>query len=136
MEFNCQKYEHFFPRKVYWCACLAEVIQKSLYNGNHSLVDILDNINNFKFYDECGKLLAGKVFSVKRGDNNKDCIFLCEKHLAIVLLAKMQFVCTQTENSETATVNYDVGKKERYCKGCIEHYFKLMFNYFYFVNFE
>ena len=108
---------------------------KSLDNGDHSLVDILDNIKSFKFHDGC-ELLAGKVFSVKCGDNNKDCIFVCEKHLAIVLLAKRQFVCTQTENSETATVKYVIGKKGTYCTGCIKHYLKLMFHYFYFFDFE
>ena len=134
MEFNHQKYEFFFPRKVYRCAFLSEVIQKSLDNGDHSLVDILDNIKSFNFYDD--SLLAEKVFSIKCGDNNKDCIFVCEKHLTIVLIAKRQFVCTQTEKSETATVKYVVGKKETYCKGCIKHYLKLMFHYFYFVDFE
>ena len=34
MEFNQQKYQHFFPRKVYRCACLGEVVQKSLHNGD------------------------------------------------------------------------------------------------------
>ena len=52
MEFNRQKYEYFFPRKVYRCACLGEVVQKSLHNGDYSLVDIVDNISNFNFYDE------------------------------------------------------------------------------------
>ena len=132
MEFNRQKYEYFFPRKVYRCACLGEVVQKSLHNGDYSLVDIVDNISNFNFYDE----FEPKVFSVKCGDNNKDCIFVCEKHLAIVLFAKRQFVCTENENSQTATVKYTNGKKETYCKGCIKHYLKLMFHYFYFVDFE
>ena len=134
MGFNCQKYEFSFPRKVYQCACLSEVIQKSLDNGNHSLVDILDNIKSFNFYDD--SLLAEKVFSRECGDGNKDYIFVCEKHLAIVLIAKRQFVCTQTKNSETSTLKYVGGKKETYCKGCIKHYLKLMFHYFYFVDFE
>ena len=90
MEFNRQKYEYFFPRKVYRCACLGEVVQKSLHNGDYSLVDIVDR----------------------------------------------QFVCTENENSQNATVKYADGKKETYCKGCIKHYLKLMFHYFYFVDFE
>ena len=110
MQFNCQKYEFFFPRKVYRRACLSEVIQRSLDNGDHSLVDILDNIKSFNFYDD--SLLAEKVFSIKCGDNNKDCIFVCEKHLAIVLIAKRQFVCTQTKNSETALLSMLVVRKK------------------------
>ena len=127
MESNRQKYEYFFPRKFYHCACLSHVIQESFDDGNHSLVDVLDNIKKFDFLDV-------KVFCVKCGNDNKDCIFVCERHLAIVLLVKRKFVCTQTENAETATVVFD-GKKEIYCNGCIKHYLKLMFHYFYFVDF-
>ena len=132
MEFNRQKYEYFFPRKVYHCAYLGEVVQKRLRNDDYRLVDIVDNISNFNFYDK----FEPKVFSVKCGDNNKDCIFVCEKHLGIVLFAKRQFVCTENETSQNATVKYADGKKETYCKGCIKHYLKLMFHYFNFADFE
>ena len=131
MESNRQKYEYFFPRKVYRCACLSHVIQESFDDGNHSLVDILDNIKKFDFLDVAE---LDKVFCVKCGNDNKDCIFVCERHLAIVLLVKRKFVCTQTENAETGTVVFD-GKKEIYCKGSIKHYLKLMFHYFYFIDF-
>ena len=131
MESNRQKYEYFFPRKVYCCACLSHVIQESFDNGDHSLVDILENIKKFDFLDVAE---LDKVFCVKCGNDNKDCIFVCVRHLAIVLLVKRKFVCTQTENAGTATVVFD-GKKEIYCKGCIKQYLKLMFHYFYFVDF-
>ena len=98
------------------------------------MVEILNNIKNFKFIARYYEPLA-KIFCVTCGDERKDCIFVSEKHLAIVLLAKRKFVCTQSENSETATVEFD-GKKEIYFKGCIKHYLRLMFNYFYFVDFE
>ena len=124
MESNRQKYEYFFPRKVYRCACLSHVIQESFDDGN--------NIKKFGFLDVTE---LHKVFCVKCGNDNKDCIFVCERHLAIVLLVKRKFICTQTENAETATVVFD-GKKETYCVGCIKHYLRLMFHYFYFVDFE
>ena len=110
MESNRQKYEYFFPRKVYRCACLSHVIQESFDNGDHSLVDILENIKKFDFLDVAE---LDKVFCVKCGNDNKDCIFVCVRHLAIVLLVKRKFVCTQTENAGTATVVFD-GKKEIY----------------------
>ena len=72
---------------------------------------------------------------MKCGNDSKDCIFVCERHLAIVLLVKGKFVCTQTENAETATVVFD-DKNETYCAGCIKHYLRSMFHYFYFVEFE
>ena len=131
---SLQKYEYFLPRKVYQCVCLFQAIEESFDSGEHSLVEILNNIKNFKFIAHYYEPLA-KVSCVTCGDERKDCIFVCEKHLAIVLLAKRKFVCTQSENSETATVEFD-GKKEIYCKGCIKHYLRLMFNYFYFADLE
>ena len=95
----------------------------------------MNNIKNFDFI-ACYYEPLVKVFCVTCGDERKDCIFfVCEKHLAIVLLAKRKFVCTETEHEHTAAVEYD-GKKEVYCKGCIKHYLRLIFNYFYFVDFE
>ena len=73
-------------------------------------------------------------FFVTCGDERRDCIFVREKHLAIVLHAKRKFVYTEIEREHTAAVEYD-DKKEVYCKGCIKH-LRLMFNYFYFVDFE
>ena len=131
---SLQKYEYFFPRKVYRCACLFQVIKESFHSGDHSLVEILNNIKNFDFFARYYEPLV-KVFCVTCGDERKDCIFVWEKHLAIVLLAKRKFVCTEIEHEHTATVEYN-GKKEVYCKGCIKHYLRLMFNYFYFVDFE
>ena len=131
---SLQKCEYFFPRKVYQCACLFQVIKESFHSGDHSLVEILNNIKNFDFFARYYEPLV-KVFCVTCGDERKDCIFVWEKHLAIVLLAKRKFVCTEIEHEHTAAVEYD-GKKEVYCKGCIKHYLRLMFNYFYFVDFE
>ena len=65
MESNRQKYEYFFPRKVYRCACLSHVIQESFDDGN--------NIKKFGFLDVTE---LHKVFCVKCGNDNKDCIFV------------------------------------------------------------
>ena len=84
---SLQKYEYFFPRKVYQCACLFQVIKESFHSGDHSLVEILNNIKNFDFFARYYEPLV-KVFCVTCGDERKDCIFVWEKHLAIVLLQK------------------------------------------------
>ena len=44
---SLQKYEYFFPRKVYQCACLFQAIEESFDSGEHSLLEILNNIKNF-----------------------------------------------------------------------------------------
>ena len=64
---SLQKYEYFFPRKVYRCACLFQVIEESFDTGDHSLVEILSNIKNFKFIAHYYEPLA-KFFCVTCGD--------------------------------------------------------------------
>ena len=132
MSFSREKYQYFFPSKVYRCVCVGNVIQKCFDEGNHSLVEIVDEIDKYSFFDENKK----KVFCIKCGDENKDCIFICEDHLAIVLFAKKKFTCTETPSLVNTTISYCSGKKETFCKGCIKHYLKTMYNYFYFVNFD
>ena len=75
MESNRQKYEYFSPRKVYRCACLSHVIQESFDDGNHSLVDVLDNIKNFDFLDIAE---LDKIFCVKCGN-----CFACKKKICL-----------------------------------------------------
>ena len=70
MSFNREKYEYFFPSKVYRCVCIADVIQKCFDEGSYSLAEIVDELNNHSFFDEEKK----KIFSIKCGDQNKDCI--------------------------------------------------------------
>ena len=132
MSFNREKYEYFFPSKVYRCVCVANVIQKCFDEGSYSLVEIVDEINNYSFFDKD----KNKVFSIKCGEENRDCIFICENHLAVVLFAKKKFACTDTPSLVNATISYTCGKKETFCKGCIKHYLKYMYKYFYFVDFD
>ena len=132
MSFNREKYENFFLSKVYRCVCIANVIQGCFDNGSYSLPEIVDEINDHSFFGEEKK----KVFSIKCGDENKDCIFICETHLSIVLFAKKQFACTDGPSLENTTIAYCDGKKETFCKGCIKHYLKILYDYFYFNDFD
>ena len=132
MSFNWTKYEYFFPSKVYRCACLGQVIENCRDNGIFSFVDIIDEISTHKFIDDD----KNKLFAVKCGEKLKDCIFVCERHLSIIIFAKKDFSCTETPNEKNVTVIYSCGKEETYCVGCIRHYLKLMYNYFYFVDFD
>ena len=60
MSFNREKYQYFFPSKVYRCVCVGNVIQKCFEEGNHSLVEIVNEIDNYSFFDENKK----KVFAL------------------------------------------------------------------------
>ena len=107
MSFNREKNEYFFPSKVYRCTCLGEVID--IYYQN-----------------------------VKCGESKKDTIFTCENHLAIILLAKKKYTCTDKPTFTNTTVNYTSSnrKAETYCTGCIRHYLRLTYEYFYHKNFD
>ena len=130
MSFNRSKYEYFFPLKVYRCACLK--IENCCDNGLYSMTEIVDELSTHTFLDN----KDDKIFSVKCGELNRDCIFVCEKHLGIVFFVKKKFTCTDNPQPTNTTITYNLGKKETHCVGCIKHYLKLMYNYFYYVNFD
>ena len=96
MSFNRLKYEYFFPSKVFRCACLGQIIENCCDNGHYSFTEIVDELNNHTFLDNDDN----KIFSVKCGELNRDCIFVCEKHLGIVLFAKKKFSCTDIHNRQ------------------------------------
>ena len=131
MSFNREKYEYFFPSKVYRCACLGGIVQNTYDHGHYSLHEIVNDMTEHSFFDE-----KKKVFSAKFGAENKECIFVCETHLCVVLLAKKEFACTDVEGPENITAVYSNGKKETFCKGCIKHDLKIMYYYFVFVDFN
>ena len=131
MSFNREKFEYFFPSKVYWCVCVADVVQKYLEEEKFSLVDIVDEINEHSFFNTD----KNKVFSIKCGEENKDAILICENHLAVALFAKKKFWCTEAASLTNTTITYNGGKEETFCKGCIKHYLKTMYSYFYFHDF-
>ena len=132
MSFIRSKYEYFFPSKVFRCACLGAIIEKCSDEGIYSFTDIIDEISNHNFIDHD----KNKIFAVKCGEQSKDCNFTCERHLSIVLFTKKKFACTDIPTDTNITVTYCCGKEETYCVGCIRHYLKLMYHYFYFVNFD
>ena len=132
MSFNRAKYEYFFPSKVFRCACLGQIIDNCRDNGLYSFTEIVDKLNSNSFFDNDDS----KIFSVKCGELNSAFIFVCEKHLGIVIFAKKTFLCTDNPQPVNTTISYNDGKKETYCIGCIKHYLKLMYNYFYHVNFD
>ena len=132
MSFNRAKYEYFFPSKVFRCACLGQIIDNCRDNGLYSFTEIVDKLNSNSFFDNDDS----KIFSVKCGELNSAFIFVCEKHLGIVIFAKKTFSCTDNPQPVNTTISYNDDKKETYCIGCIKHYLKLMYNYFYHVNFD
>ena len=65
-----------FPKKVYHCSCVAFEIKLCLVNGRYSLKDIVKQLN---------KVNGQKIYCSKCGDNLKDVIFSCTKHMSLVI---------------------------------------------------
>ena len=135
MSLNREKHSNFFPSKVYRCPCLMAIVNDCYENDLNSFVEIHDEVWNFVLNDSD----IGKVFAVKCGENLKDCIFVCEKHLSIIIFGKKQFNCTDEPSFDNVTLFYNEDKKtcngETYCKGCIKHYLRESICYFYFKEF-
>ena len=80
----------------------------------------------------------GKVFTVKCGEQLKDCIFCCDKHLSIIIFGKKKFHCTENPSFDNLTLYYNENKElcngKTFCKGCIKH-LRESICYFYFKEF-
>ena len=119
-----EKYEDFFPKKVYRCPCVLPAVKHCLENGEHSLGEILDSVNPFDY----GELLPfSEIFCTKVGNEKEDCLIVCIEHLIIILISKRKFKC-MTEDYENVLVIpvFD----ERYCRGCVKKYMRQLFHIF------
>ena len=125
MPYDRRKYEYFFPRKVYRCACLGQVITSCLHNGIYALSDIIDEIKQV----ECDE--SKRTFCVKCGQNNADVVFSCANHMSILIIVAMRYNCTEPPNETNVTIDIFDGSKN-YCCGCIRKYLREMYHIFIF----
>ena len=124
------KFELLFPKRVYRCPCLHDAIEECFHNDELSIADIVCYLKDI----DSKNLLSTRIFSTRVGKNKEHCLFTCEAHLKTILLAVEKNMCTSSENDDTVCVEYsDV--KEVYCKDCLKHYMRLLYSYFYFVEF-
>ena len=129
---NREKHANFFPEKVYRCPCLLQVIDQCFENDDNSFVEIHDEVVSFVL--ENG---LPKVYAIKCGENLKDCIFCCEKHVSIMVFAKKKIDCTAEISFETLTINYDDDNDDEktFCKQCVKKYLRDSVDYFFFKKF-
>ena len=85
----------FFPSKVYRCPCLGQVVDECFDNDLKSFVEIHDQIWEFVLSNHD----MSKVFSVKCGEKRKECIFVCEKHLSIIIFGKKSLLVLKNQSS-------------------------------------
>ena len=134
MPLNREKHANFFPRKVYRCPCLLSVIDECYENDLNSFIEIHDEVVTFTL--ENG---FGKIFSLKCGEDLKDCIFCCHKHLKVIILGKKNYDCTDEISFENLAIYFNENKKtlvgKTFCKGCIKNYLRKSIDYFYFREF-
>ena len=98
MSFNREKHSNFFPVKVYRCPCLLSIIDDCYENELNSIAELHDEVWNFVLNNN-----VGKVFAVKCGEQLKDCIFCCDKHLSIIIFGKKKFDCTENPSFDNLT---------------------------------
>ena len=124
------KFEFLFPKRVYRCPCLHAAIEECFNNEDYSIADISHYLKDV----DSKNVLSSRIFSTRVGENKEHCLFTCEQHLKTVLLALEKNVCVSPENDNTVSFEYSY-KKEVYCKNCLKHYMRLLYFYFYFVEF-
>ena len=66
----------FFPKKVYRCDCLADVIAFCLTKQVYSLTGIFEQINKIK---------GRKIYCARCGENNEDIVLSCKEHMPMVI---------------------------------------------------
>ena len=105
----------FFPQAVYYCNCLQQVIDNC--SKPCSLQYICDRIN-----DSNGPLM----YCVKCGDQYKNVVITCEKHLTMGPLAV-------TIHKNNVTV---IETQKQYCLSCIKNYLQQRYYIFNCQNFK
>ena len=135
MSLNAENYSIFFPKKVFRCPCLLSVIDDCHENDLNSFVEIYEEVVHFSV--ERG---LGKIFAMKCGEELNDCIFCCHNCVSVIIFSMKDYDCTDTEMAfDNLTIFFNksetsvVGKT--FCKGCIKHYLRKSFTYFYFKEF-
>ena len=125
-----EKYEDFFPIKIYRCPCVLSAVKHCFENGEHSLREILESVKSFDYGEP---LHFSEIFCTKVGNKKEDCLIACIEHLRIVLISKRKIKCTTEDCENTLVIPIF---EERYCRGCVKKYMRQMYWYFYFVNFN
>ena len=74
----------FFPKKVYRCDCLTEVITSCLTNQVYSLTGICEKVN---------KIDGGKIFCARCGENNQYIVLSCREHSILDETEKCCLIC-------------------------------------------
>ena len=125
-------WSNFFPRRVYRCACLGEILEKCFEKKKLSFLQIHDEV--FTFVLEHGLY---RVFTAKCGDNLKDLIMSCEKCSSVMVYAQKKFDCTASADFETLRLQLDPEDPEKnFCKYCVKKYLRKSIKYFYYYKFN
>ena len=135
MSLNREKQSNFFPTKVFRCPCLLSVINECHENDLNSFVDLHDEVVQFSL--ERG---IGKIFAMRCGEDLNDCIFCCHNHVSDIILGTKDYDCTENEPSfDNLTIFFNVNKSlvigKTFCSGCIKHYIRKCYTFFYFKEF-
>ena len=104
------KIKAFFPEVVYYCDCLQEIIEKC--EKPSLLQDICNKIDN---------LDGDTIYCCKCGDDKKDVVFSCTKHLTMGTFA------VEIHNNNVVTIET---KTRYYCLSCVKKFLQEKYQIF------
>ena len=93
----------FFPEVVYYCDCLQEIIDEC--EKPSSLQDIYNKID----------IKGDTIYCTKCGDDKKDVVFSCTKHLT------METFAVEIHNNNVVVI--ETGARN-YCLSCVKKYLR------------
>ena len=106
----------FYPKKVYRCDCVAEVVTCCLIEKTLSLKHICQKLN-----ENDGQ----KVYVVKCGPHNDDVVMSCAAHMPMAIFS------VQLWANNVVLVDVD-----KFCLNCIKKYLTNNYHVFDFVTFR
>ena len=106
----------FYPKKVYRCECLADVVACCLIEKTLSFKDICHKANQIE---------GEKVYSVKCGQDNCDVVLSCSAHMPMGIFAVRLWA--------NNVVLIDV---DNFCLKCIKNYLTNNYYTFNYVTFK
>ena len=118
---NRKKYQYFFPKTVYRCACLRVVITSCFQRGIYAFKDIHDEITKSRCCE------TTRMFCVKCGRDDENVVFTYADHVSVLVVA-MAYKCTELPNE----ANITVFNGQTYCCGCIRKCLREMYHYYHF----
>ena len=114
----------FYLKRVYSCPCLTYTVNQICDDGLREYTEISNTILIYKL---------SQVFAFStRVENKRSCFVMCDLHILLILHAEASYDCTSETNDDFLFE----GLNKRYCKDCVKHYLRKVYDIFPFTAFN